>query len=100
MEDIVELKKCLHIASSSKNINPEEECTKNVLSEIEKKNIYQTLQLRASNGLTPLIYAADRGNCNVSPINFLLLRLFGLVWFGLVWFGLVWFGLVDRKSVV
>ena len=70
MDDLIELKKCLHINTNSNNIDPEEECTKNVLSEIEKKNVLQTLQLRDSNGLTPLLYSADRGNYNVSSIYY------------------------------
>ena len=73
MDDLIELKKCLHINTNSNNIDPEEECTKNVLSEIEKKNILQTLQLRDSNGLTPLLYSADRGNYNVSSIFFFII---------------------------
>ena len=86
MDDLIELKKCLHIYTNSNNIDPEEECTKNILSEIEKKNVLQTLQLRDSNGLTPLLYSADRGNYNVSSIFFFIIVKIVFVCMLVCWF--------------
>ena len=60
---MVELQKCLHVVN--KNTDMHENALEK-LSEEDKRNIINVLGLRDSSGLTPLLFAADRGLVEVS----------------------------------
>ena len=58
-----ELQKCLHTVDKNTDVN---ENALEKLSEEDKRNIMNVLGLRDPSGLTPLLFAADRGLVEVS----------------------------------
>lgn len=76
-EDLKSLKECLFIKDnntdskisdsekSEKNEKSEKVLEHSAKSEADSKQLIQVLNLRDSSGLTPLLFAADRGLCQV-----------------------------------
>jgi hypothetical protein len=60
-----ELKKCLLIVDNNTDLNANENAA-NKRSEEDRRSIMNVLGLRDSSGLTPLLFAADRGLVEVS----------------------------------
>ena len=70
-EDLILLKECLFIKSNKDcSVNDSENIgelspSPSLLSETDSMMLVQVLNLRDSSGLTPLLFAADRGLCQV-----------------------------------
>lgn len=76
-EDLKSLKECLFLKDNKidskisdsekndKNQKDEKVLEHSVMSESDSKQLIQVLNLRDSSGLTPLLFAADRGLCQV-----------------------------------
>jgi ankyrin repeat protein len=83
-EDLKLLKECLFIKDNNndsqisdsdnsekndKNEKSEKVLEHSMMSEADSKQLVQVLNLRDSSGLTPLLFAADRGLCQVPCKN-------------------------------
>jgi hypothetical protein len=64
-ENLEELRKCLLIVDNNTDLNANENAA-NKRSEEDRRSIMNVLGLRDSSGLTPLLFAADRGLVEVS----------------------------------
>jgi hypothetical protein len=64
-ENLGELKKCLLVDDSNTDLNGNENAAIE-LSEEDRRSVMNVLRLRDSSGLTPLLFAADRGFVEVS----------------------------------
>ena len=66
-ENLILLKECLFIKDNKDSIisDSKNKTAPSTLSEADSKLLVQVLNLRDSSGLTPLLFAADRGLCQV-----------------------------------